>query len=85
MPSTATSLFSSALSISYLDIPDELQRPNDFISTRTESTLGERENTKPGLDLSRLEGFELADDRKRLKSFVWSHGWRLVNNEGLEY
>lgn len=85
MPSTATSLFSSALSTLQLDIPDELQRPGDFESTHTEPTGEEEENSTPGLKLSRLEGFELASDRKRLKSFIWLYGWRLVSDEGLEH
>jgi hypothetical protein len=54
MPSTATSLFLSALGTSYLEVPDEIQRPNDFESTRTEPVTKEVENTETGLDLARL-------------------------------
>jgi hypothetical protein len=85
MTSNTSSLFSSALGTSRLEAPDEIQRPGDFGSTHNEPPGGEDEISKPGLDLSRLEGYELATDRKKIKSFVWDHGWRLHNNAGLEY
>lgn len=85
MPHTASSLFSSGLGGSQLDAPNGVQRPRDFGSTRTEPSCEEEENVEPGLELSRLEGFELAIDRKRLKSFIWDHGWRLINDEGLDH
>jgi hypothetical protein len=85
MAPTASSLFSSGLGSSQLDAPNGVQRPRDFDSTRTEPTCEEEENVEPGLELSRLEGFELAIDRKRLKSFIWDHGWRLINDEGLDH
>jgi hypothetical protein len=68
MPSTATNLSSSALGTSLLDTPEGIQRPNDFESTRTEPPREEEENTESGLELDRLQGFDLAHDRKRLKS-----------------
>jgi hypothetical protein len=85
MPSTATNLFSSALGTSQLDALEEIQRPNDFESTRTEPLREEEENTESGLELDRLQGFDLAYDRKKLKSFIWSHGWRLINDEGMDH
>jgi hypothetical protein len=85
MPSTATSLFSSAPGTSQLDAPEEIQRPNDFESTRTERFTEGEENTEPRLDLARLQGYELAPGRKKLKSFIWEHGWRLIDEEGMSH
>jgi hypothetical protein len=57
-----------------------------FVSTRTEPVTEEVENTEFGLDLERLQGYGLARDRKRLKSFIWDHGWRLRDEEaGLDH
>lgn len=72
MPSTATSLFSSALGTSRLDVPNELQRLTDFESTRTEPVRREEEQTtESGLELDRLRGYELTRDKKKLRSFIW--------------
>jgi hypothetical protein len=70
MPSTATSLFSSTLGTSDLDIPDHLQRPNDFESTRTEPSREDEENTEVRLELDRLRGYELSRGKKKLRSFI---------------
>jgi hypothetical protein len=73
MTSTTSSLFLSAPGTSQLDAPNEIQHPRDFGNTRTEPVREEEENTEPRLELSRLEGFELATGAKKLKSFIWEH------------
>jgi hypothetical protein len=62
-----------------------IQRPRDFESTHTESLFVEDEPTEPGLKLARLTGYELPRDRKKLKSFIWTHEWRIVNEEGQDH
>jgi hypothetical protein len=85
MTSTASSLFSSVPPTSRFNVPSEIQRPRDFESTHTESLFIEDEPTEPGLELARLPGYELLRDRKKLKSFIWTHGWRIVNEEGQDH
>jgi hypothetical protein len=71
MTSTPSSLFSSALATSQLEVPEEIQRPSDFGSTQTELLFIEDEGPhEPGLDLSRVAGYDLPRDRKKLKSFI---------------
>ena len=83
MPSTATSVFSSAPGTSRLDVPNEIQHPTDFESTRMEPVRREEEEiTEPGLELDRLHSYEIVRDKKKLRSFIWQHGWRLVNDCG---
>jgi hypothetical protein len=82
--SEISNYFSSAPPISQLEAPEGIQRVGHFESTRTEP-IEEEEITKPGLELSRLDGYELSRDRKKLRSFIWTHRWRLVNEEGMEH
>ena len=35
--------------------------------------------------MDRLLGYELSRDRKKLRSFIWQYGWRLLNAEGHEH
>lgn len=85
MSSQISSFFSSAPSTVRLEVPDDLQRTSDFESTRTEAVVEEEENTEPGLEMDRLLGYELSRDQKKLRSFIWQYGWRLLNDEGHEH
>jgi hypothetical protein len=86
MASTISSALSSVPPTSRLNAPEEMQRPSDFASTHTESLFLEDERiTEPGLNLSRVPGFELLHTKKKLKSFVWTYGWRIVNEDGLDH
>ena len=82
MSSQISSFFSSVPSTARLEVPEELQRAQDFESTRNEAILEEEETTKPGLEMDRLLGYELSRDLKKLRSFIWQYGWRLLNAEG---
>ncbi|KAM0708864.1 hypothetical protein Q7P35_002900 [Cladosporium inversicolor] len=85
MSSQISSFFSSAPSTSRLEAPEEVQRACDFESTRTEALLDEEVNTEIGLELNRLLGYDLSRDKKKLRSFIWLHGWRLLNDKGHEH
>jgi len=86
MASTILSALLSAPPTSRLNAPEEMQRPSDFASTHTESLFLEDERiTEPGLDLLRVPRFELSHTKKKLKSFVWTYGWRIVNEDGLDH
>jgi len=87
MPRTATSFFSSAPGTSQLEVPKEIQRPQDFESTQTDAPQEEDSTTSDqALDLSRLRGYTLPrSKKKKQRSFVWKHGWRLLNSEGKDY
>lgn len=80
-----SSFFPSAPSTSRLEAPKEIQRAYDFESTRTEPIVDEEVNTEPGLGLDRLTGYELSRDRKKLRSSIWTYGWRLINDEDQEH
>jgi hypothetical protein len=84
MTSEISNYFLSAPPTSQLEAPEEIQRVGDFESTRTEP-IEEEEITDPGLELSQLTGYELSRDLKKLRSFIWTHGWRLINDEGMEH
>jgi hypothetical protein len=85
MASRISSFFSSAPSTARLEAPEEIQRTGDFESTRTEPIVDVDLDTEPGLDLDRIPGFDLLRGRKKLRSFVWDHGWRLINDAGQEH
>lgn len=57
MSSQISSFFSSVPSTARLEVPEELQRAQDFESTRNEAILEEEETTKPRLEMDRLLGY----------------------------
>ena len=79
MTSKISSFFSSALGTSRLEVPNEIQRPTDFESTQTEPYQNDNTPTTAGLDLSYVPRFELSRARKKLCSFIWLHGYRLIS------
>jgi hypothetical protein len=82
MASDISSYFSTAPPSSWFEAPSEIQRPADFESTRTEPVQTEEAPIVSGLKLSRVPGFELANSRKRLRSFIWTHGYRVFSTTG---
>lgn len=62
-----------------------LQQPGDFESTQNNHTTEDEPPIEHGLDLTRLDGFELSRNKKKLRSFIWTRGWRLIDDKAREH